>query len=84
MDRIAHPTQPTARRSSTTHTWTISWPTARSAELESELQRVRGEMASHERASRDYEAMGVQILKLAQRAYSLSSLRFSGLADGRT
>ena len=41
------------------------------AELEDELQRVRGEMARHERASRDYEATGVQILELAQSAYSL-------------
>ena len=41
------------------------WNT-KSAELESELQRVRGEMAS-----RDYEATGVQILELAQGAYSL-------------
>ena len=46
------------------------WNT-KSAELESELQRVRGEMASNERASRDYEATGVQILELAQGAYSL-------------
>jgi site-specific DNA recombinase len=43
----------------------------KSAELEEELQRVRGEMARHERASRDYEATGVQILELAQSAYSL-------------
>ena len=34
------------------------------------LQRVRGEMARHERASRDYEETGVQILELAQTAYS--------------
>jgi hypothetical protein len=32
---------------------------------------VRGETASNERASRDYEATGVQILELAQSAYSL-------------
>src|SRR5262249_6192739 len=44
---------------------------AKSAELENELQRVRGEMASHERASHDYEATGLQILELAQSAYSL-------------
>ena len=43
----------------------------KSAELEDELQRVRTEMASHERASRDYEPTGVQILELAQSAYSL-------------
>ena len=43
----------------------------KSAELEDELQRVRGEMASHEHASHDYEATGVQILELAQSAYSL-------------
>ena len=41
----------------------------KSAELEEELQRVRDEMARHERASRDYEATGVQILELAQSAY---------------
>ena len=46
------------------------WNT-KSAELETELQRVRGEMARHERASRDYETTGVQILELAQSAYSL-------------
>jgi site-specific DNA recombinase len=43
----------------------------KSAELEDELQRVRGEMARHERASRDYEETGVQILELAQSAHSL-------------
>ena len=32
---------------------------------------MRDEMARHERASRDYEATGVQILELAQSAYSL-------------
>ena len=43
----------------------------KSAELEDELQRVRGEMARHERASHDYESTGVQILELAQSAYSV-------------
>ncbi len=46
------------------------WNT-KSTELEEELKRVRGEMARHERASRDYEATGVQILELAQSAYPL-------------
>lgn len=45
--------------------------TKKSAELEDELQRVRGEMARHERASHDYESTGVQILELAQSAHSL-------------
>ena len=44
---------------------------AKSAELEDELQRVRAEMARHEHASHDYEATGLQILELAQTAYSL-------------
>ena len=46
------------------------WST-KSAELEAELKRVRGEMARHERASHDYEATGLKILELAQSAYSL-------------
>jgi hypothetical protein len=45
--------------------------TKKSAELEEELRRVRDEMARHERASHDYEETGVQILELAQSAYSL-------------
>jgi len=45
--------------------------TSKSAELEAELQRVRGEMARHEHASRQYETTGLQILELAQSAYSL-------------
>jgi DNA invertase Pin-like site-specific DNA recombinase len=45
--------------------------TSKSAELEEELRRVRAEMASHERASHDYERTGLQILELAQTAYSL-------------
>ena len=43
----------------------------KSAELEAELQRVRAEMAQHEHASHQYEATGLQILELAQNAYSL-------------
>jgi hypothetical protein len=45
--------------------------TSKSAELEAELRRVRAEMAHHERASHDYERTGLQILELAQTAYSL-------------
>ena len=45
--------------------------TSKSAELEEELRRVRAEMASHERASHDYERTGLQISELAQTAYSL-------------
>jgi hypothetical protein len=45
--------------------------TSKSAELEEELRRVRAEMAGHERASHDYERTGLQILELAQTAYSL-------------
>jgi hypothetical protein len=45
--------------------------TSKSAELEDELRRVRAEMAHHERASHDYERTGLQILELAQTAYSL-------------
>ncbi len=44
---------------------------SKSTELEAELQRVRAEMARHERASHEYEATGLQILELAQSAYSL-------------
>jgi hypothetical protein len=43
--------------------------------LEDELQRVRGEMAKHERAHHDYEATGLQTLELAQSAYSLHVTR---------
>lgn len=43
----------------------------KSAELEAESQRIRAEMAQHERASHEYEATGLQILELAQSAYSL-------------
>lgn len=45
--------------------------TSKSAELEAELQRVRADMERHERASHEYEATGLQILELAQSAYSL-------------
>jgi hypothetical protein len=41
---------------------------SKSTELEAELQRVRVEMARHERASHEYEATGLQILELAQSA----------------
>ena len=43
----------------------------KSVELEAELQRVRAEMEQHEHASHQYEATGLQILELAQNAYSL-------------
>src|SRR5690606_432577 len=43
----------------------------KSEELEAELQSVRAEMARLERASHEYEATGLQILELAQSAYSL-------------
>ena len=43
----------------------------KSAELEAESQRIRAEMAQHERASHEYEATGLQILELAQSAYFL-------------
>jgi hypothetical protein len=49
--------------------------TSKSAELEDELRRVRAETASHERASHDYERTGMQILELAQTAYSLTLRR---------
>jgi DNA invertase Pin-like site-specific DNA recombinase len=45
--------------------------TSKSAELEAELQRVRADMARHEHASHQYETTGLQILELAQSAYSL-------------
>lgn len=45
--------------------------TSKSAELEEQLRALRAEMASHERASHDYERTGLQILELAQTAYSL-------------
>jgi site-specific DNA recombinase len=44
--------------------------TRKSAELESQLETVRTEMARHEHASHDYEKTGLQILELAQSAYS--------------
>src|SRR5262249_48188074 len=44
--------------------------TAQSAELQEELRRVRTEMERHEVASDAYEAAGLQILELAQTAYS--------------
>jgi site-specific DNA recombinase len=44
--------------------------TRKSAELEAELERVRTAMASHDQASHDYEQTGLQILELAQNAYS--------------
>src|SRR5262245_43205522 len=43
---------------------------AKSAELQEELRRVRTEMERHEVASDAYEAAGLQILELAQTAYS--------------
>ena len=45
--------------------------TAKSSELQEELRRVRTEMERHEGASEAYEAAGLQILELAQSAYSL-------------
>jgi site-specific DNA recombinase len=45
--------------------------TRKSKELEAELEHVRTEMARHDRASHEYEATGLQILELAQTAYSL-------------
>lgn len=44
--------------------------TSKSGELEEELRRVHAEMASHEREPY-YEQTGLQILELAQTAYSL-------------
>src|SRR5262245_59513587 len=44
--------------------------TAKSAELREQLRRVRTEMERHEVASDAYEAAGLQILELAQTAYS--------------
>lgn len=44
--------------------------TSKSAELQEELRRVRAEMERHEAASQAYEAAGLQILELAQTAYS--------------
>ena len=43
----------------------------KSTELEAESQRIRAEMAQHERASHDCKASWLQILELAQSAYSL-------------
>ena len=45
------------------------WNT-KSAELQEELRRVRAEMERHEVASEVYETAGLQILELAQTAYS--------------
>jgi site-specific DNA recombinase len=44
--------------------------TRKSAEFEGELERVRWEMARHDQASHEYEQTGLQLLELAQRAYS--------------
>ena len=44
--------------------------TTKSGELQEELRRVRAEMERHEGASEAYEAAGLQILELAQSAYS--------------
>jgi hypothetical protein len=44
--------------------------TSKSAELQDELRRVRTEMERHEVASEAYETAGLQILELAQTAYS--------------
>jgi site-specific DNA recombinase len=44
--------------------------TSKSAELQEELRRVRTEMERHEVASEAYETVGLQILELAQTAYS--------------
>jgi DNA invertase Pin-like site-specific DNA recombinase len=43
---------------------------AKSAELQEELRRVRTDMERHETASQAYETAGLQILELAQTAYS--------------
>jgi hypothetical protein len=42
----------------------------KSRELQEELRRVRAEMERHEGASEAYETAGLQILELAQSAYS--------------
>ena len=44
--------------------------TTKSAELQEQLRRVRAEMERQEVASEAYEAAGLQILELAQTAYS--------------
>jgi site-specific DNA recombinase len=44
--------------------------TSKSAELQEELRRVRAQMERHEGASQVYETAGLQILELAQSAYS--------------
>jgi hypothetical protein len=44
--------------------------TTKSGELQEELRRVRAEMERHEGASQAYETAGLQILELAQSAYS--------------
>ena len=43
---------------------------SKSAALQDELRRVRTEMERHEVASQAYETAGLQILELAQTAYS--------------
>jgi hypothetical protein len=43
---------------------------SKSAALQDELRRVRTEMGRHEVASQAYETAGLQILELAQTAYS--------------
>ena len=43
---------------------------SKSAALQDELRRVRTEMERHEIASQAYETAGLQILELAQTAYS--------------
>ena len=45
--------------------------TAKSAERQEELRRVRTEMERHELASQAYETAGLQILELAQTAFVL-------------
>ncbi len=45
------------------------WAT-KSGELQEELRRVRAEMERHEGASQAYQTAGLQILELAQNAYS--------------
>ena len=44
--------------------------TTKSGELQEALRRVRAEMERHEGASQAYETAGLQILELAQSAYS--------------
>ena len=49
--------------------------TAKSGELQDELRRVRAEMERHEGASEAYETAGLQILELAQSAYSSCAMK---------